>query len=169
MQEENVTSTMAPVIPDEYLAHTFGIDYTHKGLFLLAEYTTEDSTVIPMTGTKVEGRYRWLIEPATTASIGLSNQWLDFGEPDDRQVRLFEASAEVFSRLTDHYSLSSSVNYRDEEDSRFGATRGFHIDNKLEYQYRQFSATVGAELNFLERRDDRIDSVFLYLRAMRRF
>jgi hypothetical protein len=169
MQQENVTSTAAPVILDEYLIHTFGMDYTHKGLFLLAEYTTEDSTVIPMNGTKLEGRYRWLIEPATTASIGLSQQWLDFKPPDDRQVQLFEANAEVFSRLTDNYSLSSSVNYRDEEDSRFGTTRGFQIDNKLEYQYRQFSATVGAELSFLERRDDRIDSVFLYFRALRRF
>ena len=38
MQEETVTSTVADIIPDEYLAHTFGIDYTNKGLFLLAEY-----------------------------------------------------------------------------------------------------------------------------------
>jgi hypothetical protein len=169
MQQENVTATAAPVVLDEYLVHTFGIDYTHKGLFLLAEYTTEDSTVIPMTGTKLEGRYRWLIEPATTASIGLGQQWLDFGAPDNRQVQLFEATAEVFGRLTDNYSLTGSVDYRDEEDSRFGTTRGFHIAGVLEYQYRQFSATAGAELNFLERRDDRIDSVFLYFRALRRF
>ncbi len=169
MQEESVTSTVADVIPDEYLAHTVGIDYAHKGLFLLAEYSTEDSTVIPLDSTKVEGRYRWLMGPATTASIGLMNQWLDFGAPEDRQVRLLEASAELFSRLTDNYSLSTSVNYRDEDDTRFGITRGFQIDSKLEYQYRQFSATVGAELNFLERRDDQIDGVFLYFRALRRF
>jgi len=169
MQEETVTSTVADVIPDEYLAHTVGIDYTNKGLFLLAEYSTEDSTVIPLDSTKVEGRYRWMMGPATTASIGLMNQWLDFGEPDARQVRLLEASADLFSRLTDNYSLSASVNYRDEDDTRFGITKGFQIDSKLEYQYRQFSATVGAELDFLERRDDQIDGVFLYFRALRRF
>jgi hypothetical protein len=168
-QQESVTSTVAPITPDEYLVHTTGIDYTNKGLFLLAEYSTEDSTLIPMRSKKLEGRYRWLIGTATTASLGLMNQWLDFGEPDARQVDLLEATAEIFSRLTDEYSMSSSVDYRDEDDSRFGITRGFHIDSKLEYHYRQFTATVGAELNFLERRDDRIDGVFLYIKAQRRF
>jgi hypothetical protein len=168
-QQETVTSTVASVVPDEYLAHTVGADYTYKGLFLVAEYTTEDSTLIPMTGKKLEGRYRWQVAAATTASIGLSNQWLDFDKPDERQVQLFEATAELFSRLADHYSISGSVGYRDEDDSRFGATRGFRIDSKLEYQYRQFTATIGADLDFLERRDDQIDGVYLYIRAMRRF
>ena len=169
MQEETVTSTVADIIPDEYLAHTFGIDYTNKGLFLLAEYTTEDSTLIPLTSTKLEGRYRWLLGPATTAGLGLTNQWLDFGEPDARDVELLEATAELFSRLSDKYSLSNSVDYRHEDDTRFGITKGFQIDNKLEYHYRQFTATIGAELSFLERRDDEIDSVFLYIKAQRRF
>jgi len=169
MQEETVTSTTADIIPDEYLAHTFGIDYTNKGLFLLAEYMTEDSTLIPMTSTKLEGRYRWLIGPATTASLGLTNQWLEFEEPDARDVDLFEATAELFSRLSDKYSISSSVDYRHEDDTRFGLTKGFQIDNKLEYHYRQFTATIGAELSFLERRDDEIDSLFFYIKAQRRF
>jgi hypothetical protein len=169
MQEENVTSTVAEVIPDEYLAHTFGIDFTHKGLFLLAEHSLEDSTLIPLTSTKVEGRYRWSIGPATTASLGLTNQWLDFGEPDAREVELLEATAEVFSRLTDKYTISSSVDYRNEDDTRFGITEGFQIDNKLEYHYRQFTATIGLELNLLERRDDEINSVFFYFKAQRRF
>jgi hypothetical protein len=168
-QDQTVTSTVADIMPDESLAHTFGIDYTHKGLFLLAEYSMEDSTLIPLTSKKLEGRYRWLIGPATTASLGLTNQWLDFGEPDAREVELLEALAEVFSRLTDKYSVSSSVDYRNEDDTRFGVTEGFQIDNKLEYHYRQFSATIGAELSFLERRDDEIDSIFVYVKAQRRF
>ncbi len=169
MQDETVTSTVADIIPDEYLAHTFGIDYTNKGLFLLAEYTTEDSTLIPMNSTKLEGRYRWLIGPATTASLGLTNQWLEFDEPDARDVDLFEATAELFSRLSDKYSISSAVDYRHEDDTRFGLTQGFQIDNKLEYHYRQFTATIGAELSFLERRDDEINSLFFYIKAQRRF
>ncbi len=169
MQEEDITSTLTEVVPDEYTVHTVGADYTHKGLFLAAEYSEEDSTLIPLTSTKLEGRYRWMIGPATSAGVGLMNQWLEFGAPDARDVTLLEASAEVFSRLTDNYSLSASVDYRDEEDTRFGKTRGFQLDTELEYRYRQFSATMGAELSFLERRDDEIDSVFLYIRAVRRF
>ncbi len=168
-QQQDITSNVAEVIADEYLAHTVGIDYTNNGLFLVAEYYIEDSTLIPTISKKLEGRYRWMLGPATTASIGVGNQWLDFSEPDDRQVQLFETTAEIFSRLTDNYSISSAVNYRNEQDTRFGTTRGFQIDNKLEYQYRQVTATIGAELNFLERRDDRIDGVFLYIRALRRF
>jgi len=168
-QQEDITSTVAHVIPDEYTAHTTGIDYTNKGLYLLAEYSTEASTLIPLTSEKLEGRYRWLIGPETTASVGLSNQWLNFGEPDARDVRLFEANAELFSRLTDNYSISGAAGYRDEEDTRFGVTRGFQFDSKLEYQYRQFTATIGAEINLLERRDDQIDGVFFYIKAMRRF
>ena len=122
-----------------------------------------------MTSKKLEGRYRWMIGPATSVGIGALNQWLDFGEPDARQVTLFDGTAEIFSRLTDNYSISGSVDYRNEEDSRFGTTRGFQFETELEYQYRQFRATVGAELDLLERRDDQIDSVFLYVRALRRF
>lgn len=168
-QEEDVTSTDVNVAPDEYMVHTVAADYTSGGLFLQAEYSDEESTLIPMTSTRLEGRYRWMLGPATSTSLGVSNQWLDFGEPDAREVTLFESSAEIFSRLTDNYSISASADYRDEADTRFGVTRGFQFDTELEYQYRQFSATIGAELSFLERRDDQIDSLFLYLQLKRRF
>jgi hypothetical protein len=169
MQQEDVTSTAARLIPDEYTVNTVGADYTNKGLFLRAEYSAEDSTLIPMTGTKVEGRYRWPIGPATMAGLGVTNHWLAFGAPDARDVTLFESTAEIFSRLTDTYSISASADYRDENDTQFGTTRGFQVKTELGYQYRQFSATVGAELDLLERRGDEINGVFLYLRAMRRF
>jgi hypothetical protein len=169
MQQEDVTSTAAKLTPDEYTVNTVGADYTNKGLFLLAEYSTEDSTLIPMNSTKLQGRYRRPIGPATTAGIGLTNQWLDFGEPDARDVRLFDGTADVFSRLTDAYSISGSIDYRNEDDTRFGTTRGYQFKTELGYQYRQFSATVGAELDLLERRGDEINSIFLYVRAMRRF
>jgi len=169
MQEQDITSTAAKLLPDEYTVNTVGADFTHKGLFLLAEYSVEDSTLIPMTSKKLQGRYRWPLGPATTVGLGLLNQWLDFGAPDARQVTLFDGAADIFTRLTDDYSLSGSVDYRNEEDSRFGPTRGFQIKSELGYQHRQFSATVGAELDLLERRGDEINSVFLYLRAVRRF
>ncbi len=168
-QEEDVTSTDVNVAPDEYTIHTVAADYTKGGLFLQAEYSDEDSTVIPVTSTKLEGRYRWMLGPATSASVGVASRWLDFDEPDAREVTLLDGSAEIFSRLTDNYSISASADYRDEEDTRFGVTRGFQFDTELEYQYRQFSATIGAELAFLERREDQIDSIFLYLQLRRRF
>jgi hypothetical protein len=169
MQRQDITSNVGAVIADEYLAQTVGVDYTNNGLFLVAEYYIEDSTLIPTISKKLAGRYRWMIGPATTASLGAANQWLDFSEPDARQVQLFETTAEFFSQLTDNCSISSTVNYLNEQDTRFGTTRGFQIDSKLDFQYRQVTATLGAELSLLERRDDRIEGIFLYLRALRRF
>jgi hypothetical protein len=169
MQQQDITSTVTQIIPDEYTVNTVGADYTKQGLFLRAEYSQEDSTLIPMESTKVEGRYRWAIGAATSASLGAANHWLSFGAPDARDVRLFEATAELFSRLTDAYSVSASGNYRNEEDTRFGATRGFQFRTELGYQFRQFSANVGGELDLLKRRSDEINSLFLYIRALRRF
>jgi hypothetical protein len=168
-QQEDITSTASALIPDEYTVNAVGADYTYNGLFLLAEYSTEDSTLIPMNSTKLQGRYRWQIGPATTAGIGLLNQWLDFGEPDAHQVTLFDGAAEIFSRLTDNYNLSASMDYRNEDDTRFGLTKGYQFKTELGYQYRQFSATLGAEWDLLERRGDEINSLFLYVWAIRRF
>jgi hypothetical protein len=169
MQQQDITSTAAKLVQDEYTVNTVGADYVNQGLFLGAEYSQEASTVIPMHGTKVEGRYRWPIGPATSASLGAANYWLSFSAPDVRDVTLFESSAELFSRLTDASTISASVNYRNEQDTVFGTTRGFQFRTELNYQYRQFSAIVGGELDLLERRGDEINSLFLYIRAVRRF
>ncbi len=168
-QDQDVSSSVADLTPDEYTVNTIAADYTHKGLFLLAEYSNEDSTQIPSTSTKLAGQYRWLIGPATSASVGLSNQWLEFGAPDARDVRLLKGDARIFTRLSSAYSISASADYRDEDDTRFGVTRGFQFDTELQYRYRQVSARLGAELSFLSRRDDEINSVFVYLQLQRRF
>ena len=168
-QEQEVSSTLADITPDEYTVNTVAADYTHEGLFLLAEYSEEDSTQIPSMSTRLVGQYRWPLGPASSVSAGISQQWLDFGAPDDRDVRLLKADAKIFSRLTSAHSLSIGTDYRNEDDTRFGVTRGFQLDTELQYRYRQLSARLGAELSFLSRRDDEINSVFLYLRLQRRF
>lgn len=168
-QDEGVSSTTQDLIPDEYTVNTVAADYTNKGLYLLAEYSDEDSTVIPSTSTRLEGRYQWLMGTGTSASVRVLNRWLQFEPPDERDVTLFQAGMEMFSRLDDRYSISASADYRDEDDTRFGATRGVQVDAELSYQYRQFSATLGTELRFLNRRDDEINSVFVYLQLRRRF
>jgi len=168
-QDQDVSSTVADLTPDRYTVNTIAADYTHKGLFLLAEYSDEDSTQVPSTSTKLAGQYRWLLGPATSASVGVSNQWLEFAEPDARDVRLLKGDAKIFSRLSNAYSLSAGADYRDEDDTRFGVTRGFQFETELQYRYRQLSAKLGAELSFLSRRDDEINSAFLYLQVQRRF
>jgi len=168
-QDQDVSSTIVDITPDRYTVNTIAADYMHKGLFLLAEYSDEDSTQVPSTSTKLAGQYRWLLGPATSASVGISNQWLEFGAPDARDVQLLKGDAKLFSRLTNTYTVSAGVDYRDEDDTRFGVTRGFQFETELQYRYRQVSAKLGAELSFLSRRDDEINSAFLYLQVQRRF
>lgn len=168
-QDEDVTSTLPGAVADEYAINAVSADYAHKGLYLGAEYRNEDSTLIPSTSTRVEGRYRWILGSRTNATVRAVNQWLEFRPPDERDVTLFQSGAELFSRLTDRHTVSASADYRDEEDTRFGTTRGFQFDTELQYRYRQFSARLGAELSLLSRRDDEINSLFVYFQVQRRF
>ena len=43
-QDEDVSSTVTEITPDEYIVNTYGADYAKKGLTLLAEYSKKDST-----------------------------------------------------------------------------------------------------------------------------
>jgi hypothetical protein len=168
-QDEDVSSTVTEITPDEYTVNTVGADYSNKGLFLQAEYSQEDSTQVPSTGKKVQGRYGWPINRDTSASVRALNHWLEFGQPDERDVVLFKTGAEIFSRLTDTYGVSARADYRDEDDTRFGTTRGFQFTSELQYNLRQLSVVTGVEFNTLNRRNDQIDGSFLYFRLKRFF
>jgi len=168
-QEEDVSSEVMVFTPDEYTVNTVGTDYTKKGLFLQAEYSKEDSTQVPSTSKKIQGRYSWPVNSNTSVSMRVINHWLNFSEPDERDVELFKTGAEVFSRLTNEYSISARADYRDEDDTRFGITRGFQFISELKYNFRQLSVLAGAEFNVLDRRNDEIDSSLLYFRLKRFF
>ena len=168
-QEEDVSSEVMVITPDEYTVNTVGTDYTLKGLFLQAEYSEEDSTLIPSRSKKIQGRYSWPVDSDTSISMRVINHWLNFSEPDERDVELFKTGAEVFSRLTNEYSISARADYRDEDDTRFGITRGFQFSSELKYNFRQLSLLAGIEFNTLDRRNDEIDSSLLYFRLKRFF
>jgi len=168
-QDEDVRSSLTEITPDEFTINTIGTDYANKGLFLQAEYSEEESTQIPSTGKRLQGRYSWPIDSDTRASVQVLNHWLDFEEPDKRDVVLFKSGAEIFSRLTNEWSISARADYRDEDDTRFGVTRGFQFNSEVQYNFRQLSITTGIELNSLDRRNDEIDGSFLYFRLKRSF
>jgi hypothetical protein len=168
-QDEDVSSSVTEITPDEFSVHTVGTDYVNKGLYLQAEYSDEDSTQIPSTSKMLQGRYSWPVNKDTRASLRVSNHWLDFDEPDDRDVVLFKSGAEIFSRLSDEYSISARADYRDEDDTRFGSTRGFQFNSEVQYNFRQLNISAGIEINSLNRRRDTIDGDFLYFRLKRFF
>jgi hypothetical protein len=168
-QDEDVSSTITEITPDEFRVNTVGTDYLNKGLFLQAEYSEEESTQIPSTSKKLQGKYSWPISTNTNVSFRVLNHWLDFGEPDKRDVELFKSGAEIFSRLTKECSTSTRADYRDEDDTRFGTTRGFQFNYELQYNFRQLSISTGVEFNLLNRRNDEIDGSFIYIKLKRFF
>jgi hypothetical protein len=168
-QDEDVSSTITEITPDEFRVNTVGTDYLNKGLFLQAEYSEEESTQIPSTSKKLQGKYSWPISISTSVSLRVLNHWLDFGEPDKRDVELFKTGAEIFSRLTNECSISTRADYRDEDDTRFGTTRGFQFNSELKYDFRQLSISMGVEFNLLNRRNDEIDGSFIYIKLKRFF
>ena len=128
-----------------------------------------DSTYISSTSKRLQASYSWKINPDTKATVRAFNYWLDYGQPDPRDVSLFSSGGEIFSRLTDRLSISTRLDYRDEDDTRFGITRGFQINSELEYNYRQLRINAGLELNFLKQGGVESDSNFFYIRLKRLF
>ena len=59
--------------------------------------------------------------------------------------------------------------YRNEDDTRFGLTEGIQLNSELQYNFRQMNVVTGVEFNLLNRRNDEIDSSFLYFRLKRYF
>ena len=168
-QDETVKSTLTEIIPDEHRNNTFGIDYINQGLMIQAEQSKMDSTYISSTSKRLQASYSWKINPDTKATVRAFNHWLDYGQPDPRDVSLFSSGGEIFSRLTDRLSISTRLDYRDEDDTRFGITRGFQINSELEYNYRQLRINAGLELNFLKQGGVESDSNFFYIRLKRLF
>ncbi len=168
-QDETIDSEIVFITPDEFKINTFGAEYVHRGFTLLGEYSEESSTQLPSTSKRLEARYSHHVGPDTTFDTYAVAHWLDFGQPDPRELDLYTLGTRVFSRLTDALALSGSLDWRNEEDSVFGKTDGFSYRSELRYDYRQLHFTTGMEFNTLTRRDNKIKGNLVYLRLKRYF
>lgn len=168
-QDETITSTVTEITPDEFRTNTIGAEYTKGGLFVAAEYSEEESTQIPSTTKQVEAKYTWSVSPDIDAIVRASERWIHYGEPDNRDIDIFEAAAELHARLSGQYVITVFFDFRDEEDTRFGTTEGVQWGSEVKYDYRQLSVTAGVESSVLERRETEIKNLFLYMRVKRSF
>lgn len=168
-QDETISSNVVSIAPDEYRTNTFGAEYNKKGLTLLGEYSKESSTQLPSTSKRLKARYNWQLSRDTTSDIHVSRHWLDFGEPDPRNLELFTLGSGIFSRLNNKLTLSSFFDWRNEDDSIFGNTNGLWWRSELRYDYRQLHFTMGFEFSELDRRNDKTKGTFLYFRLKRLF
>ena len=168
-QDEKISSSETDITPDEFRVNILGVDYTKKGLYLLAEYKKRESEQVPSTNQLLSARYSCQLDRDTRLSLRILNQWLELEETSPRDVKLFDVGGEIFSRLSDKYDFFARISYRDEQDSRYGNTKGIQFVSELQYQYRQIFMTTGIEFNFLERRNTENRNTFVYFRLKRMF
>jgi hypothetical protein len=168
-RDEEVSSTMTNITADEFRINRFGAGYEKGAFSLRADYSKTESTAIPSTSKRLDGRYSWRLDAGSRASIQATAQELNFGQPDDRDITLFNFAGEVLHKLTNRYSVFAIIDYRDEDDTRFGITKGFQLRSELRYNYRQLRLTTGAAFNQFSRRDDENESVSFYIRLKRFF
>jgi hypothetical protein len=168
-QDEEVSSTTTNITADEFRTNRFGANYNKGALSLRADYSKTESTAIPSVSKRLSGRYNWRLDAGSRAGVQVTAQTLDLGEPDDRDVTLFVFGGDLVRRLTNRYSISAIIDYRDEEDSRFGVTKGFQLRSELRYNYRQVRLTAGTAFNQFSRRDNENESVGFYIRLRRLF
>jgi hypothetical protein len=167
-QDQDVLSTIPSELPpDRFRSHIYGASYTRGGLLLEAELSERKSTRSPSTGVRVKGGYSWIINPDTKADVWASNDWRNFGEPDDRDTRVFRSGGGIFTRLTRRTTAFASAAYRDETDSRFGDTKGIQLNSELKYVRRQIELSAGVQYGELDRRGSETDNTFLYVRFTR--
>lgn len=168
-RNERLDSTDTTIVPDEFEVNLFGVDYVNKGLRLLAEYRDEASTRIPSESQLLEASYLWRLPADIKMKVYASQRWIDYTTEPVYDVDLFTVGSDLLMPLTDAYSLTGRVDYRNEEDSRQGRTEGFQARVECRYRFRQVTARLGAEFNTLDRLSHERESVFVYFRLKRMF
>ena len=168
-RNEDLDSRDTSIVPDEFEVNLFGVDYVNEGLRLLAEYRDEASTRIPSESERLEASYLWRMPARIRLKVYASQRWIDYTTEPRYDVELLTVGSDVIMPLTDAYSLSGRVDYRNEEDSRQGTTRGFQCRAECRYRFRQVSARLGAEFSTLDRLSHERDTVFVYFRLKRMF
>ena len=65
--------------------------------------------------------------------------------------------------------ITAGIDYRDEDDSQSGKTKGIQLKSNLQYIYRQLRIETGLEYNVIERSSNKTKNTFLYFRLKRFF
>jgi len=168
-RKESLDSADTAIVPDEFEKQVVGMDYMVRSLRLLAEYRDEDSTRIPSRTKRLEASYMWHTRQETRFKVYSSQSWIAYTAQPAYDVTLFTVGGDVLARLSSTLNVKGRVDYRNEDDSREGQTRGLQGDIELHYRFRQVSARLGAEYTSLDRLDHEVAGTRIYLRLRRFF
>jgi hypothetical protein len=167
-RDEDIESNF-PIPEDTSTTTKYGARYTNRGLILTADTSTTKSTRSPSKTSSLSAKYGWKASPITSISLDATQRWLEFGNLDDRQIKMFKTGARFFSRLTNRLRWSGSAYWRDESGGSAGDTQGLDMRTEVSYTYRKVNIVTGVEYGELDRETTSRNNTLWYLRLIRHF
>lgn len=168
--DEEITSNLdIDVTEDNWKTDVLGISYRGPRVSLRAERSETQSTTNTSESTLLSGSCVWPLMRRTTFSGGASQSWVEASGDNDRESSMFELEGEIESWLTKHLKVSTEANWRNEDNSDTGRTRGLRMGVALGYDYRSISVTAGWDTYQLERVNTETTNSNVYIKVIRRF
>jgi hypothetical protein len=168
-RDEDLNTNLETRQPDNSQTNTFGAQYFKTNLRLQAEHSDTDSSISSVTSSMLSGSYSWRLTPRTTIMTDVSQHWLDYSQVNPREIELFQAGANLISRLSRQLTLTGRASWRNEDDSIAGATRGIHLRSEMRFTYRQLRLTTGVEYNRFDRSTTDREGMHVFFRLKRFF
>ena len=167
--EEIDSSLEESIIPDDFTTDTYGIGYTRRYISLQAERSERKSIRNSSEVVRVSGTFYFPLSAVTTVSGGASESWIESTGEEVRDTSLFKAEGKVNMRLSKYLEVSGDVDWRNEDSSDRGRTRGLTMGVALEYDRSAFSVSMGWDSYLLEQEDSETLNTDIYFRVIRRF
>jgi len=169
-RDREVDSSLLPeVTSNDFRGETFGTTYRKKHLSLRAQHSRTVSSENSVNSDTLSARNIWPMDPRTSLSAGVSQAWVESQGDNSRKTSLFKANGKIRTRLTNHIKLSARTEWRNEDSSDIGKTKGLTMGVALEYRYRQLSLETGWDSYMLDRSSTETNNSIVYIRLIRRF
>lgn len=161
-QDQTIEPDSVSLVPNSYTDVLVGLEYRIGRFTVGAEQEWMDSTLYPFEATRFFGRYVDRLATDTTFAAGANYSIVNYPD-EDNTVRFLSATASLSHQFTHELFLVGSVTFRDEQDDRFGSTRGLEEQIELRWRRRQTSVSVLFRNSNLD--SDTQDTNFQYLRV----
>lgn len=168
--ERQINSTLSPDTADETSeTAVFGVKYKQKYLTLLAEHTNTDSTFQSSESDRVAATAYWPLTPRTSLIGTVSQSWIDSTGQNARQTEIFKAESKIRTKLTRYLNASAKAEYRDEDSTDIGKTKGVRFGTFLDYNRASFNLRAEWNMYSLDRLNTSSESTGFYLKLTRLF
>ena len=169
LDRDTESSVETSVTDSDFKSDNFGLGYKKRNLMLRAERTRTVSSRNTVQSDILLGSNTWQLT-SRTSFIGLISQtWMDSKGTNDRKTTLFKLDGKLKMQLRKHLKLSGRAQWRDEDNSDTGQTRGLRMGASLVYEYRNLHVETGWDSYFLERVITETTNTLYYFRLIRRF